>query len=491
MIEDSNNIPDFPFEDEQKADEPPMLSNAEKLAKLDSLRERYSDNLEALHALNLLQSEKNIFLTGKAGTGKSYFLQQIRDVIDDVIAVAPTGISALKIEGETIHRFFQVDWRPHLPDDIELERLKDEKARLIRHCTLIIIDEISMVRADLLSAIDKILRLTMSNQLPFGGKQIMIVGDLYQLPPIVTSQEEEIIEGNYPSEFFFDAHNLNNVFHPVILDKTYRQTDPRYIELLDNIRKDKLPVEQLNWLNNYCVRPANDNMFITVTTTNKIANNINDNKLAEIPEELYTFMGIISGEFADYYPNLPAEEELLLKVGAQIMMVSNETDHTGKVLWRNGTLGKVVAINDKENFITVDLKGKQYPVVTKRWKSWRYKWNRKTKRIEKEETGFYVQFPLKLAWAVTIHKSQGLTFDNVHVNLGYGAFVAGQTYVALSRCRTLEGMSLCSPLTAKDIFTNPKVEQFMACIEQGIPYHSPKMPIESYSTPSGQKGWKF
>lgn len=426
------------------------------MLKLNNLRLDYADNACALAVIDTLQDGRNLFLTGKAGTGKSYLLNKIRgELVDEVITLAPTGLTAINVKGQTIHSFFKLSLRPFLPDDSDIERLIGDNAKIAKSAKLIIIDEISMVRVDIFSALNKVLQLTMSNPRPFGGKQLLVVGDLYQLPPVVTSNEKDIIKHNYSSEFFFDAPGLQGVFDNVELTKVYRQSDPQFIRILDTFREAKLTAEQLAWVNKRAVKPANGEC-ITISTTNKIASTINATQLAQLPDELHTFDAEITGKFLDERSTMPAEIQLDVKVGAQVMMTNNEKDENGNPRWQNGTLGKVVKITNEMMIITMN--GEDKRVQRHTWESYEYKWN---DRIIQQVNGTFTQFPVKLAWAVTIHKSQGLTFDNVNIDLGFGAFSAGQTYVAMSRCRTFEGISLRQPIKSKDVFVNQAVRRFM------------------------------
>lgn len=430
------------------------------MQSLNNLRLDYADNDGALSVINALQSKTNVFLTGKAGTGKSYLLNKIREELDEVVTLAPTGLTAINVKGQTIHSFFKLSLRPFLPDDNDVERLTGDNAKIAKSAKLIIIDEISMVRVDIMTALDKSLRLTMSSPLPFGGKQLLVVGDLYQLPPVVTNNEKDIIERNYGSPFFFDAPGLQGVFQVVELTKVYRQSDPMFIRMLDTVREAKITGEQLTWINNKAVKLAADDC-ITIGTTNKIAANINATQLANLIEPLHSFDAEIHGDF-DERGMMPAEPYLDVKVGAQVMMTNNAKDQDGNPLWQNGTLGKILEITD-ELFI-VDLNGIKREVERHTWESYTYKWNEAEKRIIQEVTGSFTQFPMKLAWAVTIHKSQGLTFDKVNIDLGRGAFSAGQTYVAMSRCRTFEGISLRQPIKAKDVFVDEAVKRYMELV---------------------------
>lgn len=329
---------------------------------------------------------------------------------------------------------------------------------MAKSAKLIIIDEISMVRADVFSAIDQVLKLTTSSTLPFGGKQLLVVGDLYQLPPVVTSNEKDIIFQNYRSEFFFDAPGINHVFQKVELTKVYRQSDPQFIRILDTCREARFTAEQLAWINKRAIKPPHE-QCITIATTNKIVSNINATQLAQLDSELHTFNADITGSFEDSRSSLPAELQLDVKVGSQVMMTNNEKDEDGNSRWQNGTLGQVLDVTN--DCIKVKINDVIEEVERHVWESYEYKWNEATGEITQEVTGTFTQFPIRLAWAVTIHKSQGLTFDKVNIDLGFGAFSAGQTYVAMSRCRTFEGISLKQPIKSKDVFVNPAVVQFM------------------------------
>lgn len=433
------------------------------MQNLNNLRDDYHDNAGALAVIDALQYGKSLFLTGKAGTGKSFLLNKIREELEgDAITLAPTGLTALNVKGQTLHSFFKLPIRPFLPDDSDLEKLTGDNAKMARTAKLIIIDEISMVRVDILSAINKVLQLTMSNPQPFGGKQLLVVGDLYQLPPVVTRNEKNIIQSNYASEFFFDAHGLQDVFKTVELTKVYRQSDPQFIRILDTVREARLNAEQLAWINKRAIKPPHDNC-ITIATTNKIVSNINSTQLAQLDSELHTFNAEITGSFEESRSSLPAELQLDVKVGAQVMMTNNEKDEDGNSRWQNGTLGQVLEVTN--DCIKVKIDDVIEEVERHVWESYEYKWNEAIGEIIQEVTGTFTQFPIRLAWAVTIHKSQGLTFDKVNIDLGYGAFSAGQTYVAMSRCRTFEGISFKRPIKSKDVFTAKPVQRFM---ENGI-----------------------
>lgn len=430
------------------------------LQDLNNLRLDYSDNDGALDVINLLQAGKSVFLTGKAGTGKSYLLNQIRSQIDNAVTLAPTGIAAINVKGQTIHSFFKLPIRPFLPADNDIERLTGDNAKIVKSALLIIIDEISMVRVDIMSAIDKTLQLTMSNPQPFGGKQLLVVGDLYQLPPVVTNNEKDIIERNYNSPFFFDAQNLQSVLQVVELTKVYRQSDPMFIRMLDTLRENKIAPNQLSWINERAVKKPSKNC-ITIATTNKIATNINATQLANLNTRLHSFDAEIHGDF-ESRGTMPAEPHLDVKVGAQVMMTNNAKDEFGNQLWNNGTLGVINEITS-EMFV-IELSGVKHQVERNTWESFEYKWDEIEQRITQQVTGSFTQFPIKLAWAVTIHKSQGLTFDKVNIDLGKGAFSAGQTYVAMSRCRTFEGITLKQAIKSSDIFVDDSVKRYMKMV---------------------------
>lgn len=428
------------------------------------------DNKEFKDALSLIQfTSQSVFLTGKAGTGKSTFLKYIcAHTRKKHIILAPTGVAAINAGGSTIHSFFKMPFRPILPDDPDLnltngrifEFLKYTKKhrQLIREVELVIIDEISMVRADMVDFIDRVLRVFSGNmRLPFGGKQLLFVGDIFQLEPVVTSDTRDILSRFYKNAFFFSARVFSEIsLVPIELRKVYRQSDERFVHLLDKIRSNTVSDTELKELNNRykpMYEPVGDDFSITLATRRDQVDYINDKRLSELDEDKYFFEGEIKGDFPE--GSLPTPLELELKKGAQVIFIKNDTERR----WVNGTVGLISDIADDRIFVVLET-GEEYEVERGVWENIRYTYNEKEKRIEEKVLGTFIQFPLRLAWAITVHKSQGLTFNRVIVDFTGGAFAGGQTYVALSRCVSLEGIVLKKEITPRDIFINPEIVKF-------------------------------
>lgn len=427
------------------------------------------DNPEFQNAWKLIQfTRQSVFLTGKAGTGKSTFLKYIcSHTRKSHVVLAPTGIAAVNVGGSTMHSFFRLPFKPLLPDDPEFavqrlrSRMKYPKnlVKLIRNLELVIIDEISMVRADIIDFVDKVLRVYAGNMRePFGGKQLLLVGDIFQLEPVVTADMRELLRRFYPNSYFFSARAFQEVsIVPIELRKVYRQNDSDFIALLDRVRENRVSSADLQHLNRRVeiapVAEADNRMVMTLATTRDKVDYINEAHLAELKTPEVTYTGEISGEFPEN--SLPTSMELTLKAGAQIVFVRNDPDKR----WVNGTVGKVTCANPK--VIEVELEnGDTHVIEPVIWENVHYQYDEKTRKVIENVKGTFKQYPIRLAWALTVHKSQGLTFSNVVIDMGRGAFSAGQAYVALSRCRSLDGMVLRSPLSQKDIFVNPAVTDF-------------------------------
>ena len=430
-----------------------------------------TQNKEFQDALNLIQyTRQSVLLTGKAGTGKSTFLKYVCEITKKKhIVLAPTGIAAINAGGSTLHSFFKLPFYPLLPDDPNFS-LKGGKLhsflkytsahrKLIKEVELVIIDEISMVRADIIDFIDKILRVYSQNMRePFGGKQILLVGDVYQLEPVLKNDEREIINRFYPTPYFFSARVFNEIeLISIELIKVYRQTDKVFVNVLDHIRTNTAGAADLQLLNtryNAKIEENESDMYITLATRRDTVDFINEKKLAELPGDSTIFTGEIKGEFPEN--SLPTQMELEVKPGAQIIFIKNDYERR----WVNGTIGTIAGIDEDETLYVITEDGKEVDVKKDSWRNIRYRYNDKEKKIEEEELGVFIQYPIRLAWAITIHKSQGLTFSRVVVDFTGGVFAGGQAYVALSRCTSLDGIRLTKQITRGDIFVRPEIVNF-------------------------------
>ena len=427
-------------------------------------------NEESILAWNIIEkTNANLFLTGKAGTGKTTFLKRLKELSPKrMIVLAPTGIAAINAGGMTIHSFFQLPFSPYVPGTTfgsgEQKRYQFSKLKrnIIRSIDLLVIDEISMVRSDLLDAVDSVLRqYRKRHDLPFGGVQLLMIGDLQQLAPVVTPQEEHLLGQHYDTPFFFSSNALKQVGYLTIeLKKVYRQQDEQFISLLNQIRENKASEATLQALNQRYIPnfvPPKEGNYIRLTTHNAPAQYINEQQLAALPAQSFSFTADIEGDFPE--TSYPADFKLTLKPGAQVMFIKNDPQHR----FYNGMIGEVIGVRTDEDGskITVRSKdsGEEFDLEKMEWTNAKYTLNEKTKEIEETVEGKFMQYPLRLAWAITIHKSQGLTFEHAIIDASH-SFTHGQTYVALSRCKTLEGMVLSQPLSRGVIISSQTVDAF-------------------------------
>ena len=410
----------------------------------------------------VLHTDSHIFLTGKAGTGKTTFLRSLKSkTYKRMVIVAPTGVAAINAEGVTIHSFFQLPLGPQTPGQpINYQKLNKKKLQIIRTLDLLVIDEISMVRADLLDAIDNELRRVRRCDRAFGGVQVLMIGDIHQLAPVAKPEEWELLQPYYDSVYFFSSHVLKETPYLCIeLEHIYRQQDPNFIELLNKIRNGRLDQQSMDLLQKRCIpnfNPEDKEGYITLTTHNAQADSINETKLDALKTQRLTFRARTEGTFPEN--TYPTKENLELKIGAQVMFVKNDPSPDKQFF--NGKIGRIVRYDQEEQTLYVESGGETIPVTSLTWQNFEYTLDKDSGEIKEKEIGTFEQMPLRLAWAITIHKSQGLTFDKLIVDAGK-AFAHGQVYVALSRCTSLKGLVLKTPINPYNLLGDTMVDQYV------------------------------
>lgn len=419
-------------------------------------------NQQLLYAWDFVEhTGRSIFLTGKAGTGKTTFLRTVVEKsTKQMIVVAPTGVAAINAGGVTIHSFFQLPLSPYVPGAKVKNKydFSKEKRKIIGSLDLLIIDEISMVRSDLLDAIDNVLRRFRNHSKPFGGVQLLMIGDLAQLSPVVTPEDEHLLRPYYDTTYFFGSKALQQVDYVTIqLEKIYRQADMKFVDILNNIRENRATQNDLLALQSRydpSFTPKSDEGYIRLTTHNRMADEYNDRQMARLNTTPYTYKAEIEGTFPP--TSFPTAENLLLKVGAQVMFIKNDVNGQ----YYNGKIGIVTNLGSETVCVRSTDDGQEIAVGLQEWENARYAINPQTHEIETEIQGVFRQYPLRLAWAITIHKSQGLTFDRAIIDAGH-SFAPGQVYVALSRCRSLDGIVIASPISQQAIISDSSVENYM------------------------------
>lgn len=416
-------------------------------------------NKEQLQAYEFIaNTNSSFFLTGRAGTGKTTFLQNVQKMVGkDFITLAPTGVAAILAGGDTIHSFFGLPLEVCVPGTCG--KMSQRHILTLRYADTIIIDEVSMVRCDIIDAIDYTMRKALRTTLPFGGKQMVFVGDMFQLPPVVSSVvEKDILRDIYQTEefFFYKAHAIKRMRMPKIeFQKVYRQLeDQTFLHILENVRLNKVTPENIMNLNKRVSLPSpEEGLVITLASRNKTADKINQDRLADIANKEFVYEGTVTGKFEE--KKFPVDLELRLKVGAQVMFTRNDPQRR----WANGTLATVVKLHKDEIHVKLNS-GDVYVVPCCSWNSYSYEYDKETKKIQKEVVGTFTQYPLKLAWAITVHKSQGMTFDKMTIDLSHGFFASGQLYVALSRVRSLDGLFLSRDIVPQYAYTNREILTF-------------------------------
>ena len=421
----------------------------------------------------------SIFLTGKAGTGKTTFLKTVVERSRKrPIVVAPTGVAAINAGGVTIHSFFQLALSPFIPGAKTEERFdfSKQKRQIIASVDLLIIDEISMVRADLLDAIDHVLRKYRDHFKPFGGVQLLMIGDLAQLTPVVTPEDERLLKNYYDTPYFFGSKALQQTSYVTIqLEKVYRQQDDAFLSILNDIRQGHPSAETLTRLNSRCQPsfvPPPGNGYIRLTTHNMMADRYNESELQKLSGKLFWYKAAVEGTFPEY--SYPTAHTLVLKVGAQVMFIKN--DQSGRHRYYNGRIGQVTYLDPKKVLVLCEGDADPIEVEPLQWENARYSLNPETREIVADVQGTFSQLPLRLAWAITIHKSQGLTFDHAIIDANM-SFAPGQVYVALSRCRTLEGLVLSTPIEARAVINDQRVDSYIANQEEAARQSIAQLPL--------------
>ena len=431
-------------------------------------------NEEANLALQIIETTgSNLFLTGKAGTGKTTFLRELkRSTSKRNVVLAPTGIAAINAEGVTIHSFFQLPFAPYVPDTSVLQsgrfKFSKQKIKIMRSLDLIVIDEISMVRADLLDAVDSVLRHYRRCDKPFGGVQLLLIGDLGQLAPVAKDEEWTMLSQYYETPYFFSSHALRQTDYSVVeLTHVYRQSDRVFIDLLNKVRDNQADAQVLSLLNSRYVpnvKPREEEGYIRLTTHNAMAQQINNAELEKLPGQTYMFKAVVEGKFPEL--SFPTDEVLELKKDAQVMFVKN--DSSPEKRYYNGMIGRVTAINERGFVVQPKGTNEAIEVAPEEWENNRYELDEQTKEIKEVREGLFRQYPIKTAWAITIHKSQGLTFSHAIIDASL-SFAHGQTYVALSRCKTLDGLVLSAPIPAHAIIRDASVDAFNSAAMNRLP----------------------
>lgn len=422
---------------------------------------------EAKLAWDIIETTgSNLFLTGKAGTGKTTFLRHLkRNTSKRCVVLAPTGIAAINAEGMTMHSFFQLPFSPHVPDTPFQQsgnhKFSKQKVKILRSLDLIVIDEISMVRADLLDAVDSVLRHYRHSSLPFGGVQLLLIGDLGQLAPVAKEEEWAMLSAYYDTPYFFSSRALRQTEYLVIeLTHIYRQDDKAFVDILNKVRDNKADRHVLDVLNSRYIpdfKPADDEGYIRLTTHNFMAQQVNSRELAKLPGTSFSYKAEVEGKFPEM--SYPTDEVLELKKDAQVMFVKNDSSPDKR--YYNGMIGRVTAISSRGFSVVPKDGGDAIEVTPEEWTNSRYELDEKSKEIKEVVEGVFRQYPVKTAWAITVHKSQGLTFSHAIINVS-SSFAHGQTYVALSRCKSLEGLVLSAPIPASAIIRDASIDAFSA-----------------------------